>query len=104
MAAYFMVRAQVPDPADRKGFDRWYHDEHLPQALAAFKAKRAWRAWSADDASVHYAFYEFEDLARARGILGSAALKDLVAEFDRAWGDKMKRARDFLEVAQDASA
>jgi len=53
MTAYFMVRAEVKDPAVKEDFDRWYRDEHLPDALKGFKARRAWRGWSAVDASVH---------------------------------------------------
>jgi len=104
MTAYFMVRAQVKDASVRDEFDRWYQEEHLPDALNGFNARRAWRGWSALDASVHHAFYEFDDLARAQAILGSAALKRLVAEFDRAWGDKVARSRDFVEVIQTADA
>ncbi|HSG76852.1 MAG TPA: hypothetical protein VLA30_12030 [Burkholderiales bacterium] len=99
MSALFIVRAQV-DPSVRDAFDRWYRDEHLPDALKAFKAKRAWRGWSDTDASVHYAFYEFEDLARARAIPGSAEIKALIAEFDRMWGNKVTRARDVVDVVQ----
>ena len=104
MTAYFMVRAEVKDPAVKKAFDRWYQGEHLPDALKGFKARRAWRGWSAVDASVHHAFYEFDDLARAQAIQGSDALKRLVAEFDRAWGDKVTRTRDFVEVIQTVGA
>jgi hypothetical protein len=104
MTAYFMVRAQVLDPAIRKDFDRWYQEEHLPDALKGFKARRAWRGWSSLDPSVHHAFYEFDDLARAHAIQGSDALKNLVAEFDRAWGNKVTRTRDFVEVVQAADA
>jgi len=39
-------------------------------------------------------------LARAQAIQGSDALKRLVAEFDRAWGNKVTRTRDFVEVIQ----
>jgi len=53
---------------------------------------------------VHYAFYEFDDLARAKAIQGSDALKRLVADFDRTWGDKVTRTRDFVEVIQAISA
>jgi len=100
MTAIFMVRAQVADAALRKNFDRWYQDEHLRDALKAFKALRAWRGWSEVDASVHYAFYEFEDVARAKSIPGSDALKRLVAEFDRVWGDKVTRSRDIVDAIQ----
>ena len=99
MTALFIVRAVV-DPSVRDAFDRWYQEEHLPDALKAFKAKRAWRGWSDMDASVHYAFYEFDDVTRARAVPGSTAIKALIAEFDRAWGDKVKRTREILEVLQ----
>ena len=103
MTAYFIVRAQVVDAAVKNDFDRWYQDEHLPDALKAFKAKQAYRGWSQVDASVHYAFYEFDDVARACAIQGSDGLKRLVAEFDRMWGEKVARSRDVVEVIQSIS-
>ena len=99
MTAFLMVRAQV-DAAVKKDFDRWYQDEHLPDALKAFKAQRAWRGWSEVDSNVHYAVYEFDDLARARAIPGSEVIKPLIAELDRRWGDKVTRSREIVEVAQ----
>lgn len=104
MTAYFIVRAQVIDTSVKKDFDRWYEEEHLRDAVKGFKARRAWRGWSAVDANVHYAFYEFEDLARAQAIQGTPALKQLVAEFDRAWGNKVTRTRDLVEIIQGVSA
>jgi len=100
MTAYFMVRAQVVDAGAKDDFDRWYRDEHLAEALKGFSARRAWRGWSTVDASVHHAIYEFDDIARAQAIQGSEALKRLVAEFDRMWGNKVARSRDFVEVIQ----
>ena len=97
--AYLMVRAVVADAADRPGFDRWYDTEHLPDAVVRFGARRGWRAWSRTDPAVHYAFYEFADLERAQAVLASPELRALVAEFDRAWGPRVTRARDILEVA-----
>jgi hypothetical protein len=100
MTAYLMVRAQVVDAAVKKDFDRWYQDEHLPDALKVFRARRAWRGWSTVDPTVHHAIYEFDDLARAQAIQASDALKRLVAEFDRGWGNKVTRTRDFVDVIQ----
>ena len=97
--ACFMVRAVVADAADRPGFDRWYETEHLPDAVARFGARRGWRCWSRIDPSVHYAFYEFVDLARAQAVLDSPELRALVAEFDRAWGARVTRTRDIIETA-----
>jgi hypothetical protein len=104
MTACFIVRAQVVDASIEDAFDRWYQEEHLPDALEAFGARRAWRGWSDADEGVHYAFYEFDDIGRARAIQGSEALKRLVAEFDQAWGDKVTRSRDFVEVVQSVGA
>jgi hypothetical protein len=100
MTAYFIVRAQVVDAALKDDFDRWYQNEHLPDALKGFNARRAWRGWSAVDPLVHRAFYEFDTMARAQAIQGSDALKGLIAEFDRVWGDKVTRSRDFVDVIQ----
>jgi hypothetical protein len=100
MTAYFIVRSELADAAVTKEFDRWYGDEHLPDAFKGFNARRAWRGWSAVDASVHYAFYEFDGMDRAQAIQGSDVLLGLIAEFDRVWGDKVKRSRDFVEVVQ----
>ena len=102
MAACFMVRARIAEGVVKKDFDRWYGEEHLPDALKTFKAKRAWRAWSDVDPLVHYAFYEFESMAAARAIEGTDELKRLVADFDRAWGDRVARSRDFIETVQKA--
>ena len=100
MSATFIVRAQVVDASVKEAFDRWYRDEHLPDAKKAFGAQSAWRGWSEVDPSVHYAVYEFDDIARLRALPGSAALKELVAEFDRAWGKKVVRTRDSVDVVQ----
>jgi hypothetical protein len=86
MPACFIVRAQVVDSAIEDEFDRWYQNEHLPDALEAFNA--------------HYAVYEFDDVEAARAIPGSPALRSLVAEFDRMWGDKVTRVRDIVDVVQ----
>jgi hypothetical protein len=104
MTGLFMVRARVADAAMKEAFDRWYGDEHLPDALKAFKARRAWRGWSDVDPCVHYAWYEFDDSASAKAIVGSEALKRLVADFDRAWGDRVARSRDFVGIVQSMEA
>ena len=100
MTAYFIVRAQLADRSLKKEFDRWYGEEHLPDACKAFDARRAFRGWSDADELVHHAFYEFDTLAAARAIQGSSELKRLVAEFDRVWGNQVIRTRDIIESIQ----
>jgi hypothetical protein len=104
MSAFFVVRAQVVDPSVKEAFDKWYQDEHLPDAMKAFGATGAWRAWSDADPSVHYAYYEFEDLAKARAVPGSEAIKPLIAEFDRLRGKKVLRTREVVRVVQRVGA
>ena len=100
MPVFFLVRARIADGVVKGDFDRWYGDEHMPDALRTFKAKRAWRAWSDVDPSVHYAFYEFDSMAAARSIEGSDGLRRLVADFDGTWGDRVVRSRDFIQTAE----
>ena len=102
MPAYLIVRATVP-AAERQAFDRWYETEHLPDAIKAFKAQRGWRGWGTVETQIHYAFYEFPNLAAAQAITGSEAIKALIAEFDRVWGTRVTRTREVLEVAQALS-
>ena len=66
--AYFMVRSVVEEPLRQK-FDHWYSTHHLPMALAEFKAEKCWRFWSAADAAVHYAAYQFGDMAKINDIV-----------------------------------
>ena len=100
MGAYLIVRAVVPE-ADRAKFDQWYEDVHLPEALAVFNSVSAWRGWSHDDPAVHFAFYEFPSLMDAIAIGDSEAMKNMRADFDRNWQDRIPRSREFLEVAQN---
>ena len=97
--AYLVVRAIVADPAERPAFDRWYADEHLPDAMKAFGALHAWRAWSRTDPAVHCAFYSFDSVASAEAITTSPAIKALIAEFDARWGDKVTRTREILGIS-----
>ena len=98
--ALLVVSADVPDEADRVPFDQWYRDHHLPHALRVFGALRAWRSWSRIDPSKHAAFYEFPSLAAAKAVNQSAGIKELIAIFDAAWGSRVTRTRDIVEVVQ----
>ena len=100
MTAFLIVRAEV-DPAAREAFDAWYRNEHLPDAVEAFDAAGASRGWSEVDDNVHIAFYEFADLAEVNRVMGSDALKGMIAEFDRHWQGKVTRTREVLELIQE---
>ncbi len=100
-AAFFVVRATLADMADRARFDMWYKKEHLPDALKAFGAESAVRAWSTQEPRVHTAFYRFPSLDAAQAATGGTAIKELVAEFDRVWGDRVHRTRDILVIEDE---
>ena len=99
--AYFVVRATIPNPDDRAAFDRWYENEHLPDAMRAFGITHAFRAWNQTDPSVHCAFYEFPSAAAAEAATPPAVLGPLIAEFDRHWQGKVTRSREIFEVVQE---
>ncbi len=99
--ACLVVRAEVPDPADRARFDHWYATDHLPLAIRTFAAQRGWRCWSRSDPAVHYAFYEFADAGQAQALLAADKLQPLIADFDRVWGRRVSRRREILEIVQD---
>ena len=101
---YLVVRAEVSKTADRQKFDHWYATDHLPWAVRVFAALRAWRCWSRTDPAIHYAFYEFADIAEAEALIGSDKIKPLVADFDRVWGDHVSRRREVLEVVQEIAS
>lgn len=98
--AWLVVRSVVPETV-RREFDAWYRTEHLPHAVKAFAALRGWRGWSRTDPSVHYAYYEFADVAAAEAIGSSLAIGRLIAEFDARWGTIVTRVREVIEVADE---
>jgi hypothetical protein len=99
--AYFLVRAVVSDASLRKRFDRWYSADHLPRALADFRAEKAWRFWSTAEQGVHYAVYQFADMARLDAALKSDEFKALVADFDRNFPVGVTRTRDILSLVDE---
>ncbi|MGH6682376.1 MAG: hypothetical protein ACRECA_00375 [Pseudolabrys sp.] len=99
-ACLFMVRAAV-EPALRDKFDRWYANDHLPWACRVFKCEKAWRYWSSLERNVHYALYQFPDELSMDAALNGPDLKDLIADFDRAWPTGVTRSRDKLVLAEE---
>jgi hypothetical protein len=98
---FFMVRSEVSNAADRAAFDHWYETDHLPWAVKDIRALRGWRCWSRTDPAVHYAFYEFAHVEEAQALVGSETIKNLVADFDRVWGERVARRREVLQLAQE---
>ena len=100
---FFVVRATVSDPAKRGAFDRWYQNEHLPDAAKSWGVKKAWRFWSLSDPAVHRATYQFDDEASLERAMKGEDLKRLIADFNRDWPD-ITRTRDTFVLAQEFAA
>ena len=101
-AAFFVVRATVPDIAVRKAFDTSYSREHLPDAIKSFGAVKAWRYWSATDPSLHHAMYQFTDKTALDRAIEGPDMKRLVADFNRDWPD-VTRTREVLVLAEEVA-
>ena len=101
-AAFFVVRATVSDLAQRAAFDRWYAQEHLPDALKSFGAQKAWRFWSDTDPALHQAMYQFADRAALDHGTRPEVMKRLVADFDQAW-PAIPRTREIMTLAQESA-
>jgi hypothetical protein len=102
-AAFFVVRATVTDSSKRAAFDKWYENEHLPDAAKSWGVKKAWRFWSLSDPAVHQATYQFDDEASLDRAMKGEDLKRLVADFNRDWPD-VSRTRDSFVLAQEFEA
>ena len=100
---FFVVRATVPDPSKRAAFDRWYQNEHLPDAAKSWGVKKAWRFWSLSDPAVHQATYQFDDEASLERAMKGEDLKRLIADFNRDWPD-VTRTRETFVLAEEFAA
>ena len=98
--ALFVVRAVVEERLRQK-FNHWYSTDHLPGAMAAFAAEKAWRFWSTAEAGVHYAVYQFADMARLEAGVNPQSLKPLIADFDKTWPVGVTRSRDILTMVEE---
>ena len=99
MTAHLIVRADVPE-ADRKSFDHWYETGHSPVAKATLKASGPERGWNANDPSLHFAKYRFDDLETATSSAHSEDINDRIIEFDRVWQGRVTRSCEVVELVQ----
>jgi hypothetical protein len=53
------------------------------------------------DQGVHYAVYQFADMARLDAALKSNEFKGLVADFDQAWPSGVTRTRDMVTMVEE---
>src|SRR5262245_60552561 len=98
--SFLVVRATVADASKRAAFDRWYRDEHLPQAMEVFRAEKGWRFWSETDPAVHQATYQFADRAALDRATAPNNFKPLIDEFNRVFPD-VPRTREILSLVDE---
>jgi uncharacterized protein (TIGR02118 family) len=90
----FTVRATV-DPEHEEEFNRWYNQEHLPEALelpGCVGAAR-YRVLEGDGSHQYMATYAFESEAALRAALAGDYFRELVRRYDEAVGSFSTRAR-----------
>ena len=100
MRVFLIVKSFVPSHL-KKDFDNWYEKEHLLEAKESFYAISAFRGWETENKDTHYAYYEFDNLEKARKILKSEALKKMINIYDNKWSNQIDRTRKFISITQE---
>ena len=98
MTCYIIVKSDTT-LVDKKEFENWYANEHLSEAMKAFKAKNAKRGWI-KNTNFHLAIYEFENNKDAEKAINSKNLEILIKKFDKKWENKVQRTRELTELIQ----
>ena len=99
MRIFLVVKSFVPSHL-KKDFDDWYEKEHLFEAKQTFSAISASRGWETENEDIHYAYYEFDNLEKARKILKSDALKKMIIVYDKKWSNQIDRTRKIISITQ----
>jgi antibiotic biosynthesis monooxygenase (ABM) superfamily enzyme len=89
----FIVMAKVK-PEDEDAFNQWYNEEHLPRALERFPgvlSGRRYKVLEGEDEYQFLALYEFESYEAMHSAVNSDVIKQLIKEFDEAFGDVQRR-------------
>ena len=79
----FIVKATIP--ADKEAaFNKWYSEEHCPQALQfpGLVSAHRYRAIDGENTYQYMAVYEVQDEATYRRFIASDHMKTLRAEYD----------------------
>ena len=88
----FMVKATITKEKE-EAFNRWYNEEHAPQAMQfkGFLGARRFKAIMGEDKYQYMALYELEDEATFWRFMESDHLKTLKAEYDANFGAVSER-------------
>ena len=84
MTVLFVVKAMAPKGREAE-FNRWYHDEHVPDELKypGVVSARRYKAIAGEGKYEYMAVYELKDEATYRAFIASDHMKALVADYDQ---------------------
>ena len=91
----FIVMAKVK-PEDEEAFNRWYNEEHMPKALERFPGVLSGRRYQVLEGEDEYRFlalYEFESYEKMHDAVNSEIIKQLIKEYDEAFGEGNRKRR-----------
>lgn len=94
-----IIMAKVA-PGKEEEFNRWYNEEHLPRAIERLSGAISCRRYKIVEGEEEYQFlaiYEFESYQALDSALKSNAMKQLIEEYDEAFG---KGGRKRLKAIQ----
>ncbi len=96
----FIVMAKVK-PEQEAAFNRWYDEDHMPKALNRFPgviSGRRYKIMDGGDGYNYMALYEFESQDKLNETMKSDALKNLIVEFNAAFGGVDRKRMLALEI------
>ena len=85
----FIVMAKVK-PEDEEAFNRWYNEEHLPRVIERIpgvESGRRYKILEGEDEYQFMALYEFQDYEAMHKAVRSDTMKQLVKEYNEAFGE-----------------
>jgi antibiotic biosynthesis monooxygenase (ABM) superfamily enzyme len=96
----FIVMAKVK-PEQEDAFNRWYDEDHMPKALNRFPgviSGRRYKVMEGGDGYNYMALYEFESHEKLTETMNSGALKNLIQEFNAAFGEVTRKRMLATEI------
>jgi antibiotic biosynthesis monooxygenase (ABM) superfamily enzyme len=96
----FIVMAKVA-PENEEAYNRWYDEDHLPKALNRFPGVISGRRYKIVDGGDGYnyiALYEYESYDKLMETAKSEALKNLIQEYNQAFGEGNRKRMFGVEI------
>jgi len=88
-------------PEKEEAFDRWYKEEHLPRVIVKLSGAINGRLYKILEGQEEYQFlaiYEFENYQALDSALKSNAMKQLIEEYDEAFGKGGRRRLKAIQI------